>query len=362
MIRWRYITGESETASRGLATDEFLMDKYSRWAEDGYPDPVLRISTLRSHCVLVGRFQNTEAEVNLPECSIMGVEVNRRATGGGTVLMGEDQLLVSFASSAHHPIVPAHPARMLPKLAKGIVAGLELLGIPAEFRPKNDIEVGGRKIGGTAIYIEESGALLYHATVLLDFDMPLMLETLSIPMEKISDKEINSIEERLTTANRELGRAVSVDEAREAICKGFEQAFKMSAVYSPFSPEEIEKIEKLEREKYKSPEWVFQRQPAPDMLGTSIKKTPAGMVRAYASLSGDIIKSVLITGDFFSGDRIINNIEAALKWGKSDRESIAKGIKLTIGNETETVEGIDVDMMADIIYSAVVSAKTSQSG
>lgn len=360
MIRWRYITGDAERASRALASDEFMMNKYAAWAAAGYPEPMLRIYTYHSNCVVVGQFQNLAAEVNQTVCEELGIEVNRRMTGGGSAIMGEQQLMIALASSVEHPMIPAHPARILPKLAKGMIAGLAELGVEAEFRPKNDIVVHGRKIGGSAICVEENGAFLYHATVLLDFDVALMVKVLDTPAEKISDKGIRSFEERMITVREVLGRNVSVSEAREAICRGLEHTFKMSAVHTPFNLIELQEIANLEKNKYHSDEWIYQRHPAPDMTGESISKTPAGLVRTYVSLIGDTIKSVLITGDFFSGNRVIHDIEAALKWGRSDEESIARTINVIMSGSNSSIQGIDSKTLAGIVYRAVVNARSKE--
>lgn len=356
MIRWRYITGNAESASKGLASDEFLIGNYGKWAASGFPEPTLRIYTYKSDCALVGRFQNAEAEVYLDECQRLGIEVNRRPTGGGAILMGERQLMISIATSSEHPSIPAHPARILPKLARGIIVGLESLGIPAEYRAKNDIVVNGRKIGGSAIFVEENGALLYHATVLADFDVPLMLRTLSIPDEKLSDKEFNSHEDRMTSMSRELGEPIDIEKAREAICRGFEHAFKMSASHVPFTPVEAKGIGRMERDKYLTDEWVYQRQPAPDMTGTSTVKTPGGLVRIHVALAGDTIKSILITGDFLSGDRAVKDIEAALKWSRSDRESITRAIRVAMSNTDTAIQGISASDLTGIILEAIHDA------
>jgi lipoate-protein ligase A len=372
MIHWRYVTGESESAARGLAGDEFLMNMYNTWAQDDCPEPTLRIYTFRSHCALAGRYENVEAEINLPECRALGIEVNRRATGGGAILMGERQLMVTLATSSEHPIVPFHPARTLAKMARGVIAGLREMGVDAEYRPKNDIVVGGRKIGGSGICIDESGGFMYQASVLLDFDIPLMIRTRRLPIEKVAGKRIqgrssddrqemvDSFEERITSVLRETGRDWETQQAMEAVCRGFEEAFKMSATHTPFSPVEMEKIGKLEREKYGCDHWLYLRQPARDMVGESVKKTPAGLVRAYVSMAGGTIKNVLITGDFFSGNRAVNDIESALKWGKTDRESIARCIRVAASAAGGSIQGLSSDELAEIVHSAVLSARFDQ--
>ena len=59
----RLITDDGAGAAEGLALDEALMARYAR----GQPDqpPTLRLYTYRSHCALIGRYQNLEAEVDL---------------------------------------------------------------------------------------------------------------------------------------------------------------------------------------------------------------------------------------------------------------------------------------------------------
>ena len=360
MVKWRYITGERESAGGGLAADEFLMNQYSSWAASDCPEPTLRIYTFRNHCALIGRFQNLEAEVNVPRCQKLGIEANRRVTGGGAVLMGEDQLMVALASSVDHPIVPSHPARILSKMARGIIAGLDELGIKAEYRAKNDIVVNAKKIGGTAICVEETGAFLYQASVLLDFDVALMMKTLRIPAEKFSDKGIASAKDRITTVKRELGRRVEMPHAREAVIRGFERAFRVSAAHSPFTATEVEQIHELEIKKYMSRSWIYQRVPARDMLGQALKKTPAGLIHVYVTLAGDMVKSVLITGDFFSGNRLVNDIEAALKWGRTDKESIARVIRVVTTGAGTSIQGLSPNDLAEIIHVATTNARLAE--
>lgn len=361
MIKWRYITGECESASSALAADEYLMTRYDNWTESDFPEPILRIYTIESNSVLIGRFQNPEAEVNLDECRRLAIPVNRRMTGGGAVLMGEQQLMVSIPSSVEHPLIPAHPARILPKLARGIINGLAMLGINAEYRPKNDIVVNGRKIGGSAICIEKTGAFLYQASVLVDFDIPLMMQVLNIHPEKASDKNVASYDERLTTVSRELGVQASVSNVREAICRGFEQTFKMTAVHLPFTDSEIDQIKLMESGKYNTPEWINQRIPAHDMIGDFVMKTPAGLIHTYAALSGDTVKSVLITGDFFSNDKHIKDIEAALKWGRSDRESIIRTIRVVMSDKVDSIYGLTADELGLAVSNAAANARIIES-
>ena len=145
MSNWRYLTDESVGAADGLAADEALMLRHGR-DERSESEATLRLYTYRSHCALVGRYQNLEDEVELEACSARGVEHGRRPTGGGAILMGAGQLGVAVCTRAPVGIAPKD---LLRRYADGVIAGLSRLGIDAAFRSKNDLEVGGRKIAGT---------------------------------------------------------------------------------------------------------------------------------------------------------------------------------------------------------------------
>ncbi len=81
----------------------------------------------------------------------------------------------------------------------GIVDALRVLGMPkAVFRPVNDIDVNGKKISGNA-QTRRWGVVVQHGTVLVDTDIRTMFTVLKVSKEKISDKLIKSVEERVTT-------------------------------------------------------------------------------------------------------------------------------------------------------------------
>ena len=83
-----------------------------------------------------------------------------------------------------------------------------VLGVDAQFRPRNDIEVDGRKISGTGGAFD-GDALMYQGTLLIQFDVEKMLRVLRIPAEKLSDKAIASARERVANLADLLGEAPS---------------------------------------------------------------------------------------------------------------------------------------------------------
>ncbi|MBT7915396.1 lipoate--protein ligase family protein, partial [Candidatus Bathyarchaeota archaeon] len=142
-------------------------------------------------------------------------------------------------------------------LCHGIIEGLAILGIKADFKPINDIIVGPKKISGNA-QIRRYGAVLHHGTILVDFDAKQMFSVLKISDTKISDKLIKQANERVTTIRQVLDRKVSFEEVRAAMEKGFAKALGVELVKGELSPHEEELVGEF-REKYASREWRFRR-------------------------------------------------------------------------------------------------------
>ncbi len=356
METWRYIEEDGVSAANGLATDEFLM-RYFR-AENLSTDPVLRLYTYQSHCALVGRFQNIQAELNLDFCRENDIEIGRRPTGGGAIIMGAGQLGLCFVTSGAHVPEVSRPAEIYHQFSAPIIAALKKLGIDAKFRSKNDLEVNGKKIAGLGVYTDTNGAILFHTSLLVDLDVPLMLKALRIPVQKISDKVmIRSVGQRITTVSRELNRQIATDEVRQTVRNSFEKHFGIRFDSQPVSSEETAGIEQLAREKYRSEEWLFQRSPQADMTGMSIKKTPAGLLRTYIGLKGEIIKSVLITGDFFEHAEVFSKIEAHLKWAPLEKSFIEKMVSEVFA-ASPADENLTVTDLVGAIWLAAKSAMT----
>lgn len=353
---WRYIEDDNVTADFGLAGDEFLMSLYHPSVPK--TEPTLRLYTYRSHCALVGRFQNIEAELDLEACRQHDVPFSRRPTGGGAILMGADQLGLCLTASAATFKNVRRPLEMYKEFSIPVIRALDRLGIKAAFRPKNDLEVNGRKIAGLGVAFDPHGAMLFHTSLLVDLDIPLMLRVLRIPAEKISDKRTtNSVAERVTTVCEQLQQKITTDEVRNIVKTSFAKTFGVDFHVVSWQHSDTTRIEALAREKYANADWIFQRSPQPDMTGVSVQKTAAGLLRTYIGLKGEIIKSVLITGDFFEASTIFNQIEAKLKWSPLQKDSIAKVVKDVVSKNGETTQSVSCKQVIEAIWKAGLNAQ-----
>lgn len=317
---WRYIADDAVTAAFGLAADEAV----ARRQGTGASPPTLRLYTYRPHCALVGRFQRLASEIDLAACERLGVEVNRRPTGGGAIIMGEGQLGIAIMTEAAGARSYDRTSELFRHFSAAITRALGGLGIEAEYRRKNDVEVGRRKIAGLGIAFDPAGGLLFHASLLVDLDIAFMLSVLRTPFAKISDKEIATVAERMTTVRREVGRPVAVGEVRERLRAAYGAALGVTLVPGDFTPDEREDIEALARERYASREWLDREPATPDATGSATVKTPGGLLTAHLTLAGDTIKAIYLSGDFFTDESVLAGMERALRWHPASAEAVTK--------------------------------------
>jgi len=251
-LNWRLLPLRVDDAFMSMAIDEALLILN---AEKKSPNTVRFWRWLPS-AVSLGCFQSLEREVDLEAARRHGVDIVRRITGGGAVFH-DHQGELTYSLVCGEEDMPRDIVESYKIICDGIVQGLKQLGIPAEFRPINDVQVNGKKISGSA-QTRRWGSLLQHGTILISPDVRLMFELLKVSPEKISDKFISSVFERVTTIERELGRRPSFEQVREAMIKGFERALNVDLVEGELTRAELDLAAKL-RPKYASKEWLRKR-------------------------------------------------------------------------------------------------------
>ena len=357
MTSWRLITDDSVSASFGLAADDCLAGRVGA----GESEPTLRLYTYRSHCALVGRFQNLDNEVYREYCQAHSVALNRRPTGGGAIIMGADQLGVGLMLPGRGDESYSRARELMAQFSAGVVNGLRSLGVAASFRRKNDIEVNGRKIVGLGIYRAPSGGLLFHASLLVGLDIPLMLRVLKTPFEKISDKEIATVAERMTTVSREIGREIKVDEVRARVADGYAAVFGVSLLPGDFTADEHRAISNLQSLKYAAAEWVNQTTAVPDAVGSAKLKTPGGLLDVRVTLAGSTLKAVFIGGDFFAAEGAIAELEASLRWHSAAPDAVAPTLARAYAARADDLAAIPLEALTQAVEQAIRRAQAVES-
>jgi lipoate---protein ligase len=229
------------TAALNMAIDEALMESIDQV-------PVLRIYGWRPPAVSIGYFQSIKEEVDLKKCNEMGIDVVRRLTGGGAVLH-EFELTYSFITKQY----PRNIMESYRWICEAIVISINRLGFDASFVPLNDIVVKGKKVSGSA-QTRRNGVLLQHGTLLLAVDVDKMFCVLKVPSEKLRDKIIKDVKERVTSL-----AGTTFDDMALSLKTSFATTFDAKLLPDTLSTEEISRARWLAERKFSSKEWNLRR-------------------------------------------------------------------------------------------------------
>ncbi|MCE5297106.1 MAG: lipoate--protein ligase family protein [Euryarchaeota archaeon] len=184
--------------------------------------------------VSLGYFQDLERTVDTELASQQGICLVRRASGGSSIYTDQGQMIFGLVLSGDE--VPEAPIDSYPLLCEGVVLALKRFGLNAEWKPLNDVLVGGRKISGSA-QTRKHGAVLHQGTILVDTDLELMAKVLR-PREGHVDKGVGG----MTTMRRELGRDVPIGEVKDALIEGFSEALGKRPYRSYVTEQENEEV------------------------------------------------------------------------------------------------------------------------
>jgi lipoate-protein ligase A len=248
-MRWRVIPLHTTDAFTAMAIDEAVSESVA----SGKSDPTIRFWRWKPSAVSIGYFQSMNDEVDTHACKEAGVDVVRRRTGGGAVYHDYDGE-ITYSVVGQENIFPAGIRESYQQICGWVVSGLGRLGIDAQFVPINDIVAGGKKISGNA-QTRRGGVLLQHGTVLHDLDVKKMFSLLKISQEKISDKMIKAVEDRVTRVLDH--KQVSIEETYKALLDGFTQNKEWGM--GELTQDELARAKELANSRYRDEKWNFLR-------------------------------------------------------------------------------------------------------
>lgn len=272
-----------------LASEEFLL------ANQAFDETVIRIWQ-NSPAIIVGKFQNTLAEINADYVKTKNIAVVRRITGGGAVYHDLGNINYSIVQQTSSKNID------FSLFTKPIITLLSEYGIKAENKGRNDIEINGCKISGGAQTIR-SNRVLHHGTLLFSADLNVVAQALQVKKHKLQSKGIKSIRARVGNIVDFMAKPICVEQFMNDLQSHFlKQADSKS--YS-FSVKENEEIQTLLDNKYNTWEWNYGK--SPDYNIERSQKYEWGELTIYLLVKNDIIKNIAVYGDFFSTHEVNNS-------------------------------------------------------
>ncbi len=192
----------------------------------------------------LGYHQVFENTFDAGECERRGLPVLRRRLGGGATYLDSNQLF--YQCIFHHTRMPA----MLNDIyAIGLAAPvntLKQLGLTAELRDTNEIEVDGKRIAGTG------GGRIGEACVvvgnlLFDFDFEAMTAVWRMPSSSFRYLAEQALRQQLITLNQ-LAITASLEEITEMLIDDFSRTFRRPLQMDTLTAEEIESANEAAKE------------------------------------------------------------------------------------------------------------------
>jgi lipoate-protein ligase A len=308
--RWSVVDTGLRSADENMALDLALMAALAA----GECGPTFRFLHF-TDCALLGHHQSPQQELDLDFCVREGVQVQRRLTGGGAIIFDPSHL--GWELVCQRSDLPAGDMSLLAReICEAAALGLRSMGIDARFRPRNDIEVDGRKISGTGGIIDGQ-VVLFQGTVLIDLDIPRMLQVLRVPAEKLDAHAIQSVAERVTSLRTLLGRSPAKDEVKRALLEGFQQYFGWELRDAPL-PAAVSAHLEESLAVVRDPDWLrLQDRPSSEQpLLQAVHRSSGGTLRSSLLWDerGRRIRQITFSGDFFlQPRRALVDLEAALR-------------------------------------------------
>jgi len=251
--QWRFLTTGYNNAFYNMALDYAIL---SANRERKVP-PTVRFYGWMPSGISIGYFQSLIEEVNIEQCKNLGVDCVRRITGGGAVFH-EKEVTYSIVVPESHPRIPKNILKSYSRICGAIIKGLDKLDIESKYMPINDIVANGKKISGNAQTRKEN-TVLQHGTIITDVDVEKMFSLLKVPNEKIKDKLIADVKQRVTSIKHEIGKEPLFGDVVNALKVGFEEEFNVDLVKGEVTEFEKNLAKSYESNRFSKKEWNFRR-------------------------------------------------------------------------------------------------------
>lgn len=222
-----------------LATEEYLISQYCKKNE------IILYLWQNDKSVVIGRNQSASTECNLTFANENHINIGRRLSGGGAVFHDGGNLNYTFASS--------NELFSKKTFLSVIIDALNMIGLNASLSGRNDIEIDGKKVSGTAYY-EGNYCSYLHGCLMIDVDIEMLEKVLTVDLGKMESKGIKSVRSRILNL-REINRDIDIDIIKQNIIKAAEIGIQPDCVLN-ISADEI-KVPDVLVEKYHSDNWVF---------------------------------------------------------------------------------------------------------
>ncbi len=323
----RYLRVQDTDPARNLALEEAL---FSTLEGEG-----IFMLWQNAPSIIIGRHQNAWEEINAAEVERRHLFVVRRSTGGGAVYHDLGNLNFSFLECR-----AGSGGMDFARYLAPIVRGLARLGVRASLSGRNDLEVGGRKISGSAQRLAR-GRVLHHGTLLVSANFEDMTRALNPTPEKYLSHGVASVRARVANIAEFWKEGSDMEALCRVLCE--------EAGGRPWSvPDHVLlKAGEIARAKYGNWQWNMGQNPR---FTTRISRHfPWGSVEMRVVVARGVITECRVFGDFFAVEDIAE-LEKGLCGCRAQRTSLGQRLA-SLGSLKRWFCGCDEDELRDFLLS-----------
>ena len=280
-MKLRFLDLTTTDPAFNLAAEEYVFEHLPR-------DTMYVMLWQNDNAIIVGKHQNTLAQINEAFVREKGIKVVRRLSGGGAVYHDMGNLNYTIIADGEGELNFGRFCRI-------VLDALARVGVQGEINGRNDMTIDGKKFSGNAQYAKY-GRVMHHGTILFDSDSSVLAGALQVDEAKIKAKGVQSVRSRVTNVRPHLPKDMPLAKFRKVLLGSFLTQFPGEEYI--FTPEDLAEIEKLSQ-RYRDWDWNYGRSPACD-LARQKRVEGCGSVEAYLTLDQGRIQQLQFRGDFFS--------------------------------------------------------------
>ncbi len=303
-----YINRHSTNPYVNLATEEYILkniddDCFMLW--------------INEPCIIVGKHQNTLAEINYDYVTKNNIPVVRRLSGGGTVFHDLGNINFTFIKKENNNV-----NINFKQFTQPILDILNDLGVEAVHGGKNDLLINGKKISGNAEHIWKH-KVMHHGTLLFSSNINNLSSALKVKTGVYTDKAVQSNRSEVTNISEHLRTPLTITQFTQLIIERLRSYYKDISFYD-LTDEDHLKIDELVATKYNTWAWNFGYSPF-YKFNKSFLDAAGNPINISLAVKDGIITAFEIKADFMDASLALQ-IETALLNKPHNIQAIKKAL------------------------------------
>ncbi len=284
--------------------------------------------------LMIGRYQNTLAEINMPYARVRHISIVRRVTGGGTIYTDPNGWQFSFIVRQ-----PGGRSIEFTRFTAPILDALRSLGANAQLTGRNDLTIDGKKFSGNAQYVRRD-VVLHHGSLLFDTDLDELVRALSVDYEKIVSKGIKSVRQRVANIADYLPQKMTSLEFRDVML-----SFLLKGMDTYVLTErDVRRVVEIRQSLFDTWEWNFGSDPKFNVQKEG--RFAGGKLSVQIFVENGCIANIHFYGDFFAKEGL-DQLQTALIGCRYEAQDVRAA--LTAANAPDYFYQITLDEILSCI-------------